>query len=102
MSSKNKIIPILVLLVFSIFKCTSALYKPNISDAQRSGISIDTLMAGRKSYIMKCGSCHSLYLPERYTKSEWRKTMDKMQERSKISVEQKVVILKYLESKSKD
>lgn len=102
MSSKNKIIPILLLVVLSIYKCTSALYKPNLSDAQKSGTSIDTLIAGRKFYIISCGSCHSLYLPERYTKAEWRKTMDNMQERSNITVEQKELILKYLESKSKD
>jgi len=102
MSSKYKIIPVLLLIVLSIYKCTSALYKPNFSDAQKSGISIDTLMAGRKRYIGSCGSCHSLYLPKQYTKAEWRKNMDSMQVRSNITVEQKEVILKYLESTSKD
>ena len=59
MSSKYKIIIVLLLIVLSIYKCTSALYKPDFSDAQKSGISIDTLMAGRKSYIVSCGSCVS-------------------------------------------
>jgi len=102
MFSKNKIIPILLLVVLIIYKCTSALYRPTISDAQKSGTSLDTLIAGRKSYIISCGSCHNLYLPEQYTKAEWKITLDNMQERSNITVEQKEIILKYLKSKSKD
>jgi len=98
----KKLIPIVILVVFSIYQCTSALYKPNNSDVLSSGTSKDTLIEGRKAYMTNCGSCHSLYLPERYSKAQWRLTMDSMQNRSKITDEQKKVILKYLDLKSKD
>jgi hypothetical protein len=101
MSSK-KLIPILLLLLIAGYKCTSALYKPTIDDARQSGYPLDSLLAGRKTYIISCGSCHSLYLPEQYSKKKWKISLDSMKDRSNITVEQKELILKYLESKSKD
>jgi len=98
----KKLISILLLVVLLIYKCSSSLYNPTISDARRSGNSIDLLIAGRKTYITSCGSCHSLYLPEQYTKTEWRVTLDSMQKRAKITEDEKNIILQYLLSKSKE
>ena len=101
MSSKLKIITIILITVLLIYKCSTALYIPTSVDAQQLGISLDSLRMGRVMYVNKCGSCHSLFLPERYTKSEWRVNLDSMQIRSDLNDQQKKVILKYLESKSK-
>jgi hypothetical protein len=101
MFSKLKIFSIVIITVVFIYKCSTALYIPTIVEAQKSGISLDTLLIGREMYVNNCGSCHSLFLPEQYTKSEWREHLDRMQLRSGINDRQKEVILKYLESKSK-
>ena len=74
---------------------------PTSADAQKLGISLDTLRLGREIYVKNCGSCHILFLPEKLTKSEWSVNLDSMQLRSNINDQQKKVILKYLESKSK-
>ena len=84
-----------------IYKCGTALYIPSSVEAQKTGISLDTLIMGREMYVNNCGSCHSLFLPEQYTKSKWRVHLDSMQLRSGINDQQKEVILKYIESKSK-
>jgi len=96
-----KVIAIILIAIVLIYKCSTALYFPSSVDAQKSGISLDTLIMGREMYVNNCGSCHSLFLPERYTKSEWRVHLDSMQLRSDINDQQKEVILKYLESKSR-
>ena len=101
MSSKLKIITTILVTVLLIYKCSTALYIPTSVDAQQLGISLDSLRMGRVMYVNKCGSCHSLFLPERYTKSEWRVNLDSMQIRSDLNDQQRKVILKYLESKSK-
>jgi hypothetical protein len=102
MYSRLKILAIAITIVVLIYKCSTALFIPTSVEAQKSGISLDTLLMGREMYIKNCGSCHSLFLPEQYTKSEWRIHIDSMQLRSDINDKQKEVILKYLESKSKD
>lgn len=99
--SFKKLLPILLVIVLVICKCSSALYNPTTADAQNSGTSLDSLIAGRKTYIESCSSCHSLYLPEQYTKREWIIIMDSMQTKSNLTEEQKKIILKYLVTKSK-
>lgn len=96
-----KTITIALIVIVLIYKCGTALYIPSSIDAQKSGIPLDTLIMGREIYVNSCGSCHSLYLPEHYTRSEWREHLDSMQLRSDINDQQKDVILKYLESRSK-
>ena len=102
MLSKFKFTAVLLIIVLLIYKCSSALYKPGISDAQKSGTPIDTLIAGRQLYIKKCASCHTIYLPQKYTRKEWSFHIDRMHERSGITTEEKNTILKYLESGSKN
>jgi hypothetical protein len=101
MVSKYKFSAGLLIIVLLICKCSSALYKPGIYDAQKYGTSLDTLIAGRKLYIEKCASCHTIYLPEKYTRQEWKHHIDRMYDRSGITTEEKNTILKYLESGSK-
>jgi len=102
MSYRLKIIAIILIAIVLIYKCGTALYIPSSVDAQKSGISLDTLIMGREMYVNNCSSCHSLFFSEQYTKSEWRVHLDSMQLRSNINDQQKKVILIYLESKSKN
>jgi len=59
---------------------------------------LDSLSEGRKLYVAHCGSCHTLYLPERFKASEWEINVDEMQEKGKITDSQKAKILNYLKS----
>ena len=92
---------LLLLLCGLIYRCGSALYVPTAADQDRTGIMLDSLAEGRKLYVDHCGSCHNLYLPERYKASEWEKNVDEMQEKGKITDSQKAKILSYLKSGSK-
>jgi cytochrome c5 len=84
-----------------IYRCGSALYVPSVADQARTGIMLDSLSEGRKLYVNHCGSCHNLYLPERYDATEWEKNVSEMQEKGKITNIQKVKILYYVKSGSK-
>ena len=95
----ERIIVLLVLLasVF-IYRCGTMLYIPAAPDAERAGVALDTLLQGRQLYIHHCGSCHTLYLPERYSAAEWNKNISEMQRKATISDAEKEIILKYLTS----
>jgi len=46
--------------VFAVaFSCTTALYIPS-SNQETNTATLAELQSGRKRYIQKCGSCHSL------------------------------------------
>lgn len=89
---------VMLLLLSGTAAYSQQLYKPTAADAQRTGIPVDTLVMGRKLYVNNCGSCHSLYMPGRYTEKEWTKNVSEMQKRTKLSQEQALAILKYLKS----
>ena len=36
-------------------------------------VSLEDLQAGSKLYVVKCGNCHNLILPSKYTAVEWEK-----------------------------
>ena len=79
------------ILVF-LFSCSPQLYIPNTSDIKQQ----EELLKGRKIYIANCGACHNLVLPNKYNKNEWVKKLNEMQQRSKISDNDKNLILNYL------
>lgn len=83
------------------YQCSVGLQIPTQEDVHKSGTSLDTLIKGREMYIENCGSCHNLYLPEKYTQAQWNQNLDEMQKRAKISTEQTEFIRKYLAAKSK-
>ena len=102
MYSKILYIALLIVAIVLAYQCSTSLHVPTMVDAQKNGTSLDTLVKGREIYIRSCGSCHSLYLPEKYTAVQWNKEMSRMQKPAKINNEQKELILKYLTSKSRD
>jgi cytochrome c5 len=61
----------------------------------------ETLGKGRDLYANSCSNCHELFLPKKYTASEWNKNLNWMQERAKISDAEKQLIYDYLVSASK-
>ena len=96
--SKVAIIFIIFIASVLIYQCSPALYMPVTTDAQRSGTALDTLLKGRTLYVKNCNSCHNLRPPERFTATEWEKNLEEMQQKAKISSDEKEIILKYLTS----
>jgi cytochrome c5 len=95
MHYKNKKIAISLLVIVTLVACKSALYIP-VAENVTKNANIDELVKGRASYIDKCSSCHSLYLPEKFTKEEWAKRVDKMAPKAKITDHEKQLILEYV------
>jgi len=101
MYSKYKPALFFTVILLVVIGCSQALYIPTFTDSQKAGISTDSLALGRKLYVNNCGSCHSLYQPERYTAAEWVKVMPEMQEKAKCNDQQAAIITKYLQARSK-
>ena len=93
-SKKTTAIIILVISVVT-FACTSALYVPNVNQETASA-SLSELQSGRKLYVQKCGGCHTLFLPEKYTKAEWQHWMNEMDTKVKMDTLEKERMLIYL------
>ncbi len=92
----NKQILIVCLIGLTVaFSCTSTLYIPS-SSQETTAASLSELQAGRKFYIQKCAGCHTLYLPEKYTKAEWHQWVEKMTIKVSMDTFEKEQILKYL------
>jgi predicted small lipoprotein YifL len=85
----------LFIIVSGLAECTSALYFPDQNNVT-PGSNLDDLKAGRQLYVNKCGSCHSLFLPEKYSTEQWPALVDKMEIKSNICSEEKSLILNYL------
>ena len=85
---------VLVAIVVTI-SCAPALYIPEKANVA-AGSDLTVLQAGRKLYVSKCGSCHTLILPEKHTGTQWPALVANMEARAKISPEESKLILKYL------
>jgi cytochrome c5 len=55
---------------------------------------------GKDLYVSKCTSCHKAYEPELYTKDEWRKILDEMGSKAKLTKDEKIIILNYLSKRN--
>jgi mono/diheme cytochrome c family protein len=96
MLSKKSITGIVASVSISItVACSSALYMPDQVNTA-PGVNIIDLQAGRKLYVSKCGSCHTLVLPEKYSADQWQSLVDKMETKSKITPDEKKLIVGYL------
>ncbi len=95
MYSKVTITIMILVLTVVIIACTSALYVPT-ANQETASVSITDLQAGRKLYIQKCSGCHTLFLPEKYTKDEWHYWINKMEVKVQMDSLDKHRILTYL------
>lgn len=98
-SPKYYLMAMLAAIVVTI-SCAPALYIPEKENVA-AGSDLVLLQAGRKLYVSKCGSCHTLILPEKYTAGQWSYLVARMEVRAKITPEESKLILKYL-SKGKE
>jgi cytochrome c5 len=73
---------------------------PSVIDANRSGVALERLDRGRTVYLDKCTRCHTPIAPRDYSSGDWPGHVDEMTDRSKISHEEKELILAYLTTMS--
>ncbi len=78
-----------------IFACSTTLYIPK-EGAGTSKEELKELNLGRTAYIKKCASCHTLYLPEKYSTAAWSSKVHEMSDRAKLSKEEEIQVIKYL------
>ena len=86
-----------VLLIFLSCSCSTPLYIPT-ENQETANVSLKDLKAGRSAYINKCGGCHTLIVPGKYSAMEWDKWVIRMEPKAKITPLEKEQILKYLTS----
>lgn len=94
-SKRNIAISLAILLVVLVYGCVTALYIPNETQVTANA-SLKDLNDGRTAYINKCGGCHTLFVPEKYSANEWDKWVTKMESKAKITPLEKEQILNYL------
>jgi hypothetical protein len=90
-----------VALLFVLVGCSAMLPVLTEEDARLAETrwptaTLSTLQSGRQKYIDRCGGCHSLHLPSEFTDVQWRKAVEDMQARARVSPEEKELILQYL------
>ena len=89
----KKTVLILSLFICAIlYSCATQLYMPSSADATQQA----HLLQGRKIYVAHCSSCHNLHLPKEYDATGWKKQLDEMQVKAKISEEEKQLVFNYL------
>ncbi len=54
------------------------------------------LESGRATYVLKCSGCHSLVAPETKTAVEWKRGLDEMKTRAKLTEEETERVYEFL------
>ena len=95
MRSKAPLLLLCIAAAVRLAGCGASLYVPGPADATPAA-PLAQLAAGRELYTRNCNTCHSLFLPDRFTPAEWQRDIDRMQPRARITDSAKTLILKYL------
>ena len=74
---------------------------PSPADAIRAqesypGATVQSLEAGRQTYLSHCGGCHALYSPKSHTPKEWAKAIPEMAGRARLSPAEVEAVTRYL------
>lgn len=97
---KMKIALFIILLAGISSGCSVAkkLYIPTAANALKADLSVQDLINGKVLYINKCNKCHGLKKPSKYSAVVWDGYINDMQERAKITDNEKALIYAYLTS----
>lgn len=95
LSRNRKLILGVTLQATIIYACSTALYIPKES-ARFSKSELREMQLGRAAYISKCGSCHTLVLPEKYNTKDWIIQVNRMLPKAHLTSLEEEQILKYL------
>jgi hypothetical protein len=100
---KNKLLLLIGVSLFFMC-CAPVIIKPTLQDVDQAkqkwtDVTLDQLNKGYSLYVAKCGSCHFLYKPTKFTEREWLEMFPKMKIKAKIDDEQIDLIMKYIITK---
>jgi len=82
-------------ILITIAGCSASLYVPADEDASATETRAE-LLQGRAIYVEKCGSCHTLHLPEHFSPTAWEQSLSEMRPRARITEADSVLIIRYL------
>jgi len=84
-----------------LLSCVGTLSAATQNDTLTSKLYADSVKTGKALYVNNCVRCHKLKDPAKYTMAQWPGLVKKMQKRSKITDEQRKLILSYLATEAK-
>jgi hypothetical protein len=87
--------------VFFLQGYVTSIFAKSQNDSIKNKVQIEMVMSGKALYEKSCTHCHKLKSPSKYTIQQWPGLVNKMQKRSKITDEQKAIILTYLTTEAK-
>jgi cytochrome c2 len=77
--------------------CTTKLYIPGEANVNKvEPASLIELQQGHDLFQNKCGKCHKLPKPDKYSNPQWTKILLKMALKAKINSDQSDLIYKYI------
>ncbi len=74
---------------------TDSMYVPASADVTASA-TLSDLQNGRTLYINNCAGCHSLYIPESYTPSQWSSILPNMTPKTSLTASEVALVKKYV------
>ena len=77
------------------YGCSTANKLPSTEVITNTAQTID-LAQGKILYEGKCGRCHSLYEPSKFSDAEWKPIVERMAPKAKLTDEQKGLVYAYL------
>jgi hypothetical protein len=75
--------------------CSPSLYLPT-PEYVTTEATLEQLNAGREVYVRNCSSCHNLHTPKQFSANRWAEILPTMQQKAKISNEERELIRKYI------
>jgi mono/diheme cytochrome c family protein len=81
---------------------SSAVLVLGCATASGTGGAGEPQAAGQRLYREHCGSCHRLRGPAEQTRQQWAEAVEKYAGRAHLSLEEKQLVLAYLEAEAKD
>jgi hypothetical protein len=97
---KNYLAYLVLGLAAFVAGCASMVPPPTIAHYEYAatrweGRKVD-LAGGRALYIEKCGACHSVFPPTKFTEEKWTSDISEMKVKAKLTDEEASKILDYL------
>jgi len=101
MSYKSFLKKIFIAAALLLCCCSPSLLLPSTADVTSAnkrwaGTDSVALHQGYDLYVNKCGACHALYKPSKFTEEKWSKEVPAMGERAHLTPEQTEMILRYV------
>ena len=80
-----------------ISACSTKLYEPSEANVnKRVTASLRDLHKGKEIYAEKCGQCHKIYKPEKFSVKQWGEIMAVMAPKAELSEVEHEYIFRYL------